>query len=62
MHAAYMIFKDGEMKNLCLIEGDQSRVTTRVVGEKFGLLSFSQFHNLHRIATVMRNEERYSQS
>ena len=58
MHAAYGVFKDGEMKNLCLIDGDQSRV----VGEKFCPLSFSQFHNLHRIATVMRNEERDSQS
>ena len=55
MHAA---FKDDEMKNLCLIDGDQSRV----VGEKLDLLSFNQLHNLHRIATIMRNEERDSQS
>jgi len=53
-----MVLKDGEMKNLCLIDEDQSRM----IREKFGLLSFSQFHNLHRIATVMRNEERDSQS
>jgi len=58
MHAAYRVFKDDEMKNLCLIDGDQSRV----VGEKFDLLSFNQLYNLHRIATIMRNEERDSQS
>jgi len=58
MHAAYRVFKDGEMKTLCLIDGDQSRV----VGEKFGLLSFSQFYNIYRIATIMRNEEWDSQS